>query len=74
MSRADGRGHWPRGKHRHPQSGADIASRALDAGWSVRGLAERIGVSDRTIRRWRDDEDWPGPEHRRVLSLAARRR
>lgn len=63
--RADGRGHWPRGKHRHADTGGGgqwertrlALTRFLDAHWSrgeisIRALADRLGVSDRTVRRY----------------------
>ncbi len=79
-SRDDGRGHWPSGKPRNAQTPAQRKrarrvlsrlERALPARpsrtavISRRIVADRLGISDRTLRRWLAGEDWP-PPHRVV--------
>lgn len=70
--RRDGRGHWPRGKHRHPAPPAEVLAalrRAHGAGeLSYRVLARRMRVDDRTVRRWAAGEDYPAPALARRLA------
>ena len=49
---------WPIGKRRHDTDATRFV-RALLAEFSARELGRLCGVSDRTIRRWRDGTDWP---------------
>lgn len=67
------RGHWPKGRRRHATNEraakrvlATLAA-LLKGGpqygrISRRKLAETIGVSDRTVRRWLAGEDLPAPD------------
>lgn len=65
--RADGKGHWPAGKRRSPLTARErralvaLVHRAIEAE-SARAVARALGVSDRTVRRWRDEIDVPMPE------------
>ncbi len=54
------RGHWTTGKRRHAMD-ADRFIAALCREFSARELGRLAGVSDRTIRRWRDGVDRPRP-------------
>jgi DNA-binding transcriptional regulator YiaG len=69
-TRADKRGHWPAGKRRHavdePRRAAAMESlrtllqtRRRRGEISARALADHLGVSDRTVRRWISGEDHP---------------
>lgn len=49
---------WVRGHRRHDADATKFVS-ALCLQFSARKLARLCGVSDRTVRRWRDGEDWP---------------
>lgn len=70
--RADGLGHWPRGKRRNPDRGNWSMVRLTLARFiddhlrrgeiSYRALAADLGVSDRTVRRWLAGEDRPPAE------------
>jgi hypothetical protein len=64
------RGHWPLGKRRNSvdpeQLAAALAALAvvLDTRYcrglvSLRALADHLGVSDRSVRRWLSGEDYP---------------
>lgn len=52
---------WPHGLRRHETTGQRFIS-ALVREFGCRRLARMAGVSDRTIRRWRDGVDWPSVE------------
>jgi transcriptional regulator with XRE-family HTH domain len=66
------RGHWPQGKRRNPDSGSWSRTRLVltkflgdkyKAGSvSIRALADALGVSDRSVRRWLAGEDRPEPD------------
>lgn len=63
-SRADGRGHWPRGKERSTLTAyqrAAVLRRLHKAAedQSIRAIARTLGVSDRSIRRLFSGEDQP---------------
>lgn len=66
--RADGRGHWPQGIRRTPDSTqrrkalAGIRAR-LKQGWSMRGIAVELEVSDRTLGRWLTERHHPSQDH-----------
>jgi transposase-like protein len=67
-NRADGLGHWPRGKRRSDidartrrRALASIRRAHVRDGHSLRSIARTIGVSDRTLRRWLAGEDHPSP-------------
>lgn len=70
-SRADGLGHWPRGKRRNIDAGqwsririelsTLINEHYAHGVCSARACAAALGVSDRTIRRWLDGTDRPSP-------------
>lgn len=49
---------WERGKRRHELDAARFVG-ALCREFSARDLGRLCGVSDRTVRRWRDGTDWP---------------
>ena len=49
---------WPIGQRRNDNDAARLI-RGLLTEFSRRELARRCGVSDRTIRRWANGEDWP---------------
>ena len=64
------RGHWPLGRRRHTIDQARLATclttlrTLLDTHRqpgvvSARALADQLGVSDRTVRRWLSEEDLP---------------
>lgn len=58
------RGHWPRGKRRAEAPLPAVLRRRLTRAierqeYTRRGLARAIHVSDRSVRRWLADEDWP---------------
>lgn len=78
MNRADGRGHWPRGKRRHALDPARhkrvmqqvrtlLDTRATRGEISRRALAGHLGVSETAIRRWLNEEDLPPPAMLRRL-------
>lgn len=64
-ARKDGRGHWPAGKRRgttgrhRDRAVVRLRAKMSKEGWSCRGVADELGVSDRTVRRWLADEDHP---------------
>jgi hypothetical protein len=70
-ARADGRGGWPKGKRRNPDTGDWARVRIelqalLDDAWQfgvVSGsqLAATLGYSERSVRRWLKGEDRPPP-------------
>lgn len=70
--RADGRGHWPAGKRRHPPA-PDVVRiirhmRLFGLPW--REIAELVGVDQRTIRNWVQGIDVPEPRHvKRIRQL-----
>lgn len=70
--RVDGRGHWPRGKHRNPAPAPEVLSALRrahrTAKVSYRGLARSLEVNDRTVRRWAAGEDHPAPGLARRLA------
>jgi len=49
---------WPRGQRRHDTDAARFVA-ALCREFSARELGRLCGVSDRTVRRWRNGTDWP---------------
>lgn len=63
--RADGLGHWPRGKSRSTLTAAERAAvirklrKAAEDLQSIRAVARTIAVSDRSIRRILSGEDQP---------------
>lgn len=76
-ARADGRGGWIPGKRRHLDVGdwqrirIDLVA-LLDAAYrrgirSRRALGIRMGVSEKTVRRWLSGEDRPSPEAQEAL-------
>ena len=70
--RADGRGHWPAGKRRNPDTGQWNRTRLRLARLiedhprrgriSCRALADAVGVGDRAVRNWIAGIDRPAPE------------
>jgi DNA-binding XRE family transcriptional regulator len=76
--RADGLGHWEKGKRRHSTDARTrrrlqaAIRRALNApsnnqnrpgrAMSRKEIAALVGVTDKTIARWYRDEDFPSPE------------
>lgn len=54
MPRSETGRHWPvRPGQDRPFTADELTAWMLKHGWSVRGLAVRIGVSDYTVRHWR---------------------
>lgn len=49
---------WLAGKRRHTTDARRFVS-TLSLEFSARELSRLCGVSDRTVRRWRDGTDWP---------------
>lgn len=49
---------WQRGKRRHEMDATRFVA-TLCREFSARELGRLCGVSDRTVRRWRDGTDWP---------------
>jgi len=49
---------WTRGQRRNDCDASRFV-RALCEEYSARELSRLCGVSDRTVRRWRDGTDWP---------------
>jgi len=49
---------WLAGKRRHDTDATRFVG-ALCREFSARELGRLCGVSDRTVRRWRDGTDWP---------------
>lgn len=75
--RADGRGGWVRGKRRNADVG-DWARVRIDlvalinehfrlGVISAAALANELGVSDRSVRRWMAGEDRPAPETQEAI-------
>jgi DNA-binding transcriptional regulator YiaG len=76
--RADGLGHWEKGKRRHSTDARTrrrlqaAIRRALNApsqnpnrpgrAMSRKEIAVILGVNDKTVARWYADEDFPSPE------------
>lgn len=64
-ARADGRGHWPKGKRRSKLSPAEHEKflaelrQLLAEGLSRREIARRRGVSEKAVRNWLSGEDLP---------------
>ena len=63
--RADGRGHWRAGKRRS-DAPAKLRRRLLAAirraqrnGLSIRAVGRALDVSDKTVRRWLAEHDYP---------------
>jgi DNA-binding transcriptional regulator YiaG len=77
-NRTDGRGHWPAGRFRN--NGTPATVKRLRAGLVIltkarklRPLADQLGRSERTLRRWRDGIDRPTEATaKRLLALAAK--
>ena len=79
----DRRGHWPAGRTRNdtPDDWPEVRerlitlfagtsrARAIQRGISRKQLAQHLGVSDRTVRRWMSGED--GPTGAAVRGVAA---
>lgn len=70
-ARRDGRGGWPAGKRRHPVGRwpatlarlvALLRDHAQRGAISRNALANAVGVSEGTVRRWVSAEDVPSPE------------
>jgi hypothetical protein len=61
---------WQRGRRRHTLNATRFIA-ALCAEYTAADLSRLCGVSDRTVRRWRDGVDHPSPEslHRLIDSL-----
>lgn len=62
--RPDGRGHWPRGKRRSDLSERERETvlatiRGASETESLRSIARKLHVSDRSVRRWLSGDDWP---------------
>jgi DNA-binding transcriptional regulator YiaG len=71
------KGHWPKGKRRNSSIYAPQTVRLIRSsyrqGLSLKQIARHLGVSDRTVRRWRDGIDCPSDErYRPIKSLVAR--
>lgn len=71
-SRADGLGHWPRGKARStlsaPQRAAVIRRlRRVAETESLRSIARTLGVSDRSVRRLLSGDDQPTERMRALV-------
>jgi len=72
--RLDGRGHWRRGRRRHPDPGGLLVRlrrvfRHREAGRvSLRVAAGYIGVAPRTVARWLKGEDYPSPAYQAALA------
>lgn len=49
---------WAKNRRRHDVEAARFVT-ALLREFSARELGRLCGVSDRTVRRWRDGTDWP---------------
>jgi Helix-turn-helix len=78
-NRTDRRGHWPRDKRRAaaplPSALRRQLIRAIERqDYTRRGVARMIRVSDRTVRRWIADEDWPLPVNIKALAHLLGRR
>lgn len=77
-TRTDGRGHWPAGKRRNPDSGqwsrilqrlqTILGTHHRRGVVSARALAAHLGVSDRAVRRWLRSEDRPAPDIQERIS------
>ena len=77
---------WTKGERRNEDTGnwsrIRMSLQALidnhyERGWtSARKLADDLGVSDRSVRRWLSGEDRPEPEVQELIEtwVAARRR
>lgn len=71
------KGHWPKGKRRHPEptSWGEIRSNLTLIGKrrKTRALARKMGVHPDTIFRWRRGVDIPAPKltYRLRLHVAA---
>lgn len=61
------KGHWPKGKRRNEARGWTMLRErlklALKDRLGVREAARRIGVHERTIRKWRDAISYPDDEN-----------
>jgi lambda repressor-like predicted transcriptional regulator len=72
--RADGLGHWPRGKARSTLTAAERAAvirklrKAVEL-QSIRSVARTLGLSDRAVRNVLSGQDQPTE---RIKALAAR--
>lgn len=71
--RADGFGHWPKGKARSTLSAAARAAvirrlRKANETESVRGMARAMDISDRSLRRILSGEDQPTERIQNLLS------
>lgn len=77
--REDGRGHWPAGRHRNPDTGnwSEIRLQLqalLDNHYSIAkriyvlACAEDIGVSERSVRRWLAGSHRPEPESQKKIA------
>lgn len=73
-NRRDGRGHWPAGRRRSaimPAARRALIRQlrlALDRGISLRRLAEKHRVCDRTLRKWLTGEHFPMPWRAKRMS------
>ncbi|MGH2602628.1 MAG: helix-turn-helix domain-containing protein [Gammaproteobacteria bacterium] len=69
-----GRGHWPAGRRRGSNQGraqalARIAHAVEGRRFSIREIARMLSVSDRSVRRWLAEEDWPSRSHIEAIGL-----
>jgi len=68
------KGHWPKGRRRHPEP-ADLAALLRDLDSAARRrlgrrVARRAGVHVDTLRRWRRRIDIPHPDRARRTRAA----
>lgn len=86
MKKHTKKGHWPKGRRRNEDSGnwsrirlslQSLLDNHYDPGRiSARKLADDLGVSDRSVRRWLTGEDRPDTETQELIEgwIAERRR
>ena len=75
--RPDGRGHWPAGKHRHPDAGEwdstrESLIRLIEDHWrpdhvSIRSMAGAVGVHVAAARKWIAGTTRPSPERQEAV-------
>jgi len=69
------KGHWTHGTRRNPDAGVRALIVRLrrvlrHPEWrrvSRRAVAKALGVSDRTVRRWLSEEEWPAARSQKRL-------
>ena len=76
-TRTDGRGHWPAGKHRHPDAGEwdstrESLIRLIEDHWrpdhvSIRSMADAVGVQVAAARKWIAGTTRPSPERQEAV-------